>query len=798
MPAFYALSTANAELTRKRAGSSSCGLGIVVHTTVCLVVSPLGEWGFVVKQTNKISVLGSASGLIASGFALATSAFVAFSLPNSAAAQEGAAGALLEEIVTTARKKSDAEAIQDVPVAISAFGAAQLDALFVTNVEDLSYVMPNVQLESVGTFPGVQNFSIRGQGINSSIPSVDPTVGVFVDGIFMGTTYGVVIDTFDLEAVEVLRGPQGMLFGRNVTGGAVVLRNARPTGEFGSRIRVRGTDEDEFSVAATIEGALVEDKLAAKMVVYYDDDKGYFDNSNPSAANPAPHPFQPFYITPANGSNVGGMTTKLFRPSLVYTASDTVDWTLIVEHGESDGDGAAWTNVTAQRAGAQPDFSTTSDETGFTDMKWTQAVLETNIGEVGNGTLTNILGWRRVSAASMADIDGTDLPIFSAPGTTDQHQLSNEIRWSGSFTDTWESTIGLYYFDQDVGYREARYIWLPPPLGPAPFGVNLQRALGGDMDSKNFGAFWSNDFHVGDAWTITAGVRYTDESKSASIITGVCSDNDTFICTFDNLSGDWDNITPKLGAQFRVSDEMQIYAYWSKGYRSGGFNFRNAKPLVIPPGPTREEENNSFEIGFKSDFMDNRMRLNIALFQNDITDMQRELNLPDPDVIVLQGTINAGDVTIKGVEADFVALITDNFSVNASYGWQDGEYDRVDPTFAAFLGPELPRLAPTNYTVGVSFDIPMAGGSLVNFMANHSFRERHPYNDSNTEFFEDQRRTNASVSWYSAGDKWKASLYGRNLEDEANWGNLTSIAGLWTAGPMKKGRVLGLEVNYEY
>jgi iron complex outermembrane receptor protein len=128
---------------------------------------------------------------------------------------------MLEEIVTVARKKSAAESVQDVPVAVTAFGAAQLDAQFVKKIEDLSYVMPNVQLESVGTFPGVQNFSIRGQGINSSIPSVDPTVGVFVDGLYMGTTYGVVIDTFDLESVEVLRGPQGLLFGRNVTGGAV-------------------------------------------------------------------------------------------------------------------------------------------------------------------------------------------------------------------------------------------------------------------------------------------------------------------------------------------------------------------------------------------------------------------------------------------------------------------------------------------------------------------------------------------------------------------------------------------------
>ncbi len=766
-------------------------------------------------KSRKLNDLSQFRKLRAATVLIVTAVVVVFSLPNIAHAQKsGAAGALLEEIVTTARKRSAAEAVQDVPVAVNAFGAAQIESLFVKKLEDLSYLMPNVQLESVGTFPGVQNFSIRGQGINSSIPSVDPTVGVFVDGIYLGTTYGVVIDTFDLESVEVLRGPQGLLFGRNVTGGAVVLRNARPDGEFGTRFRVGATDEDQVNIAASIEGALVEDKLAAKLVVYYDDDPGYYSNRNQSdAANPAPHPFQPFYIQPADGSEVGELRTKLFRPTLVWTPTDAVDLTFILEHGITEGDGAAWTNVSAQRAGILPDFATTSDETGFTDIEWTQFVVEMNIGQIGNGTLTNIAGYRRVDAKSAADIDGTDLPIFSAPGTTDQDQISNELRWSGSFGDNWESVIGVYYFDQDIGYREARYIWLPPPLGPAPFGVNLQAALGGDMDSKNFGAFWNNDFHVSDAWTVTAGLRYTDESKSAQIIIGGCTDNIGFNCPTDDLTGDWDNITPKLGAQYRVSDDTQLYGFWSKGYRSGGFNFRNARPDVIPPGPTKEEENNTFEVGFKSDFMDGKMRLNVAAFQNEIKDMQRELNMPDPQVIVLQATINAGDVTIKGIEADFVALITDNFSVNLSYGWQDGEYDKFDPFVPAFeallrtagvldpgevlIGNELPRLAPTNYSLGFSWDIPLGAG-LINLMANHSFRERHPYNDSNDQFFEDQRRTNASATWFSADDRWTVALYGRNLEDEANWGNLTSIAGLWTAGPMKPGRQLGIEVNFRY
>ena len=723
---------------------------------------------------------------------------VVFTLPGVVLAQDGSAGAMLEEIVTVARKKSAAESVQDVPVAVTAFGAAQLDAQFVKKIEDLSYVMPNVQLESVGTFPGVQNFSIRGQGINSSIPSVDPTVGVFVDGLYMGTTYGVVIDTFDLESVEVLRGPQGLLFGRNVTGGAVVLRNARPDGEFAARVRLGATDTEQVNVAAAIEGSLVDEVLAAKLVVYYDDDPGYFDNINQELPPPnAPHPLQPFYVKPADGSDVGALETTMIRPTFVWTPSDSVEWVLSIEDGSTEGDGSAWTNVSLQQAGAQPEFATASDETGFTEIDWTQVVLETNIADIGNGTLTNILGWRKVDASSAADIDGSELPIFAAPGYTEQEQLSNEIRWSGSFSDSWEATLGLYYFDQEVTYREARYIWLPPPLGPEPIGVNLQRALGGDMDSTNFGAFWSNDFHLNESWTITAGLRYTDEQKDAQIITGGCSDNVDFDCTFLDLTGDWSNITPKLGAQFRVNDETQIYGFWSKGFRSGGFNFRNAKPNVIPPGPTNEEENNTFEIGLKTDLLDGRLRFNIAAFHNSIDDMQRELNVPDPDVIVLQGTINAGDVTIKGIEADFIALLAENFSVNLSYGWQDGEYDSVNPDFAAFLGPELPRLAPTNYSLGFSWDIYLGTG-LINLMASHSYREGHPYDDANNQKFEDQRRTNASINWFSGNDAWNVALYGKNLEDDANWGNLTSIAGLWIAGPMKKGREYGLEINYRF
>ena len=717
---------------------------------------------------------------------------VAFSLPATAVAQQGAAGALLEEIVTVARKRSEAEAVQDVPVAVTAFGAEQLDALFVTKLDDLSHMMPNVQLEAVGTFPGVQNFSIRGQGINSSIPSVDPTVGVFVDGIYLGTTFGVVLDTFDLESIEVLRGPQGLLFGRNVTGGAVLLRTRRPSDEFGFRVRVGGTDNSDYNVAAALEGSLIDGTLAGKIVGYYSDDSGYFKNSNSAQPIPAPWPGAT-YFNAATGRDVGDMETWFVRPILTWTPSDRQEWTFIFESGKAEGDGAVWASVTEQRAGVLPNFTTTGDETGFTDITWYQGTLEISIDDVGPGTLTNLLGVRNTQSESAVDIDGTWLPVFAATGDTEGDQFSNELRWSGNFSDNWEATLGVYYFEQDITYNEGRYVrptFLPPP------SAEVTLALGGKMDAENLGIFWNNDIYIGEGFTAQVGIRYTDESKTAQIFTAGCFDVVTFSCPTVDLKGDWDNITPKLGFTQELSDNARIYGFWSKGFRSGGFNFRNARPNIIPPGPTKEEESNTFELGIKSELADGRVRLNVAVFHNDISDIQRELNLPDVAVVVLQGTINAGDVVIKGLETDLVALITDNFSINATLGLQDGRYTDVNPDFASFLGEELPRLAPSNGALGFSWDIPMGAG-LINLSGQYTTREANYYNDSNTERFDTQERVNAAVNWFSPNDQWRVSLYGKNLTDEENWGNLTSIAGLFTAGPMQRGRIIGFQVNWE-
>lgn len=296
---------------------------------------------------------------------LASSAAVICFLSFQAAAQEtaraGRAAVLIEEIEVYGTKKNRTEQLQDVPLAVSAFSESALDARQLITIEDLSFASPNVTLDQIGTTPGVQNFSIRGLGINSSIPSVDPTVGLFMDGVYLGITAGVVVDTFDLESVEILRGPQGLLFGRNVTGGAVLLRSKRPTGEFGAKAKLSYETGPQYTASASVEGPLADDKLAGKLSFYYKDDDGYFDN----------------LVTPDR--DVGAQETLMIRPTLVFTPNDSLDFTVIYEHGDLEGDGAVPQRaLSSNPSDISGNIDTAFDEIGFVDIKWDQLTFETN------------------------------------------------------------------------------------------------------------------------------------------------------------------------------------------------------------------------------------------------------------------------------------------------------------------------------------------------------------------------------------------------------------------------------------
>jgi iron complex outermembrane receptor protein len=721
------------------------------------------------------------------------------SAPADAPAEE--VGTAIQEVLVTATKKGRAEAAQDVPLAITAFTGEQLQARQTRDLAGLTVSMPNVSLDSIGTQKATANFAIRGLGTNSSIPSIEPTVGVFVDGMYLGINTGVIYDVFDLEGIEVLRGPQGLLFGRNVTGGAIVVKTRKPSDTLDASLKASVTDDMDKIIAGSVSGPLVEGKLKARLTGYYDDDDGWFTNQ-------------------FDGEDFGASETKLLRPSVTWTPTENTDLTLRYEHGEFDGTGSASQN--------RADFDRHShefsiNEEGYDTSEWNQAIAELNVGvPFGDGTITNIFGWRELDQDVLTDIDATPLTFFHARFLVDQEQMSDELRFAGEFGDRVSLTAGLYWFTQEIKYFETRNVFSPLAMGV------VTGTLGGIQDSTTYGVFTSADIALSDAWTLTLGARYTQEEKQAYVATfgvGPASPCDLTAknCNFDFPSAidpdageeKWSDVTPKVGLQYQLTDDAQIYGFWTTGFRSGGYNLRSTVPAAEnPPGPFDPEEQNSFELGTKADWLDGRLRTNVALFYNQIDDLQREVNLPSgAGAGVVQLIRNTADATIMGGELELEALVTDNFLVTAQVGYVDGEYDEVRYDISGDnviddtdLALDIPRLAPLTYGVGFSWDLSLGELGTLTPRVNFNHRDRSAYTDNNRGTLNTVDMLDASISLLMLDDRLSIAVFGKNLTDRVIEGNDTQLpvpfqqAPLGTRNPtyspLTKGRAVGLEVNY--
>jgi iron complex outermembrane receptor protein len=715
---------------------------------------------------------------------------------------QGLADDFLEEIIVTGTKRAGGIDVQDAPVAISAYGENQLDSMHLRDLSALGFVAPSVQLEDIGTTRGTANFSIRGIGINSSIPSIDPAVGVFVDGMYLGINGGVVLDVFDLEGVEVLRGPQGLLFGRNVTGGAVLLRTTRPTEQFSLKAKVAAETGLNQYYSAVVSGPF-SDASGGKLAVYYNEDDGWFKNL-------------------ATGEDHGAAETTLIRGAYEFEPSEAFNAILRVEHGKSEGDGPA-----SQNGGLfdEDSFDFAIDEPGFYDADWHQAILETtwNVG-FGDGEIVNILGYREYRNNTLGDIDASDVPdvpglppfFFHALSTTDQDQWSNELRYSGSFGNVY-LTSGLYYLTQDLAYFEQRLI---PPAG-------LDITGGGFQDMDSIGLFTQVDVVLTDEVTLQLGARYDHEEKDAQIanisplsqcLLGVnCLDFDL------DEKREFNAFTPKIGLQVQPDETTMMYAFWTKGFRSGGFNMRHTA-ILIPNESFDQEELTSYEVGLKKDFAEGRLRVNAAAYHNTIDDMQREVNLQDPVVGVVQLIRNTANATITGFDLELGAALTDSLFLQATAGYVDGEYDEVlfdisgdGAVDAEDENLEIPRLAPWSYGASLTYRSELPFGSL---MIQGSGYRRDPsfYTDNNRGRLRAADMFDVNVTLGFMEDRLTISAFGKNLKDESTIGGDTQLPPNFPGGPafpipaallgvdlvgdgatfspLNKGRVWGVELVY--
>jgi iron complex outermembrane receptor protein len=689
------------------------------------------------------------------------------------------AAGMIEEVQVYGTKKNHAVDVQDVPGMISVFNAGMLDSIKFTTLEDLSFAAPNVNLEQVGTLVGVQNFSIRGLGVNTSIPSIDPSVGVFVDGVYLGVIYGAVADTFDIDSIEILRGPQSLLFGRNVTGGAILLRSKRPDGKFHTMARAGIETGVQTTVSASIEAPVYNTGLAARLSAYYRNDDGYFEN----------------LATP--GRDVGRQESMIIRPVLTYTPSDRFDGTIIYEHGDITGDGATPQRVT-NRAGIATNIDTNINTVGSADLSWDQFTLETNI-RLGNGGFTNIFGWRRFSQTAVSDIDASPLPLFDGGNNLEQEQFSNEIRYAGRVTDAWEVIGGLYYFNQDMNYRESRLL----------LGNTLALAGGGVQEHENLGVFAANDFILNSSITIMAGLRYTYESKTAGVTRlGRCNVM-TLECPADfSDARDWSNLAPKFGIKWTVNNDLMIYSHWTRSFRSGGYNFRSTAPDILPPGPTREELQDSFEIGVKSAYAPG-FRFNIAGFVNLLEGLQREITVADPVFGLVQGVLNTADATIAGFEIDTALAVSDGLVLNGAMGYLDSDYSNIRYDLnedgvidGADKALRIPRLAQWTLTVGAGYTRPAGGYGTLNIRADYSYRSDAAMTDNNFSILPSFHVVNAGAEFTDKSGHWTLSAYAKNLTDEAIFQADIPLPfaalGAPRFTPLQKGRRFGVEVRYGY
>ena len=720
-------------------------------------------------------------------------------------ASSGATAALLEEVVVTARKRE--ESAQDVPLMVTAYGASQLEALKIRDLSNLSVAMPNVAMDDIGTFKSVANFSIRGLGINSSIPSIDPTVGVFVDGVYMGQNAGIVIDMFDIQSIEVLRGPQGTLFGRNVTGGAVLINTKRPTEEFeiSARAALDGNPNGDGGLNRYIMGSMsgpLGENFGFRLSLYNNSDDGWFVNQ-------------------FNGKNHGQADTIIFRPVLQWTPNDRLEVFLRYERTEADGDGPAAQSHTNGRGipGFWGNFDRKSfdfsiDETGFYDFTTDFLTLEVNYDvDFGDGTITNIFGWRKYESSLLSDIDAAPQWLFHAPAWNNSEQYSNELRYNGDFGDT-NVTAGVFWFTNEVNYHERRNL-----LGIATGGVApaLTQDGGGDYFVDSFAVFTAFDHAINDVWSLIGGIRYTYEEKSVNIaslsrnVNSPCNITEG-TCPFDFIDDDnWSAFSGKLGFAYSISDDRQLYAHWSRSQRSGGYNLRNTAidTVNFGPGPFDQETVDNFELGFKSE-MGGRGRLNAAVFYNKITDMQREVGLTSPISGVVQLIRNTADAGIFGVEIDGTFLLGESTLLMASVGYIDANYTKVlfDLNGDGVVDEldkklDLPRAAKWTTNIGITHDTDLGDWGLMTLRANYAYRDNSFTTDNNLGRINAQNIVDAGIDFRAASGRWIFSLYGRNLANAVKHGTDTQLPPLLgpvplggTFGTLARGAVVGVEVTF--
>lgn len=711
---------------------------------------------------------------------------------ETAVAADAAATMNLEEIVVTARKRE--ESLQDTPIAISAFTASALERQQIVNTEDLDQVAPNLQFASYGPLTGNNSAAqvyIRGIGQSDGSSGVDPGVGLYIDDVYMGRSVGGVMDFRDIAGVQVLRGPQGTLFGRNTIGGAVLLNTTLPGDELGGTARV-GVGADDLREAFVAVDLPISDTLGARVSGGIRQRDGYVTRV-------------------FDGVDLGDENTHTFQSSLRWQPSDAFTLTLRGDYTHEDENGSPFVFVTINGRQAFPAAISTGagcpgatfpppsvpqgvvDPRCANDATWdlghyknggtakaessltnwgTSAVAEWQVSDLLK--LKSISAYRELEWSGSRDADNTGLLVLHTDYESEGDQFSQELQALFE-TDRLHGVVGAFYFEESiVDLLQVPFAAPPPRIAAGGPGMrDYQRA---DIENDNWALFTQWTYDITDALSLTAGVRHTKETKGIEIVA----------LTIDPLSAptpdplpsttpplnilptpfenEYDSTTGSASIQYRWNDAIMTYVNWSQGFKSGGFNQRyNSAPPGFLPVSFDEEVAETYEVGFKSEF-GGSFRLNGAIFRTSYDDMQLTYRLG-----IVPLLFNAGKSKIEGGELEFTFAPGD-FIVEGSLGYLDNEFEEIAvvPGTTQTVGPNnrLPFTPEWQGNIGIGYDI---AGPVVTLTprVNVSYTDEQYFDAANSvEVAQLEDVTVVNLSLTLAFDAWKVRAGLNNATNE--------------------------------
>ena len=661
-------------------------------------------------------------------------------------ADANAAPAVEQVVVTAERRVTD---LQKTAIAISAFSQQTLADRKIDNIRDLSGQIPNFSISRVTISHTTQTYALRGVG--ESDPIQEPVLAVYVDDVYIPRQIGSMIEFNDLERIEVLRGPQGTLYGRNSSAGALRVITRDPGDAFRAKADVGLGNYGAVDVRALIEGPLVEGKLAGSLsYIHHSRDGVTFD--------------------PTLNHDVNRIDLDAYRAKLRWTPTDKLDVLLTVNALKDRSDSRSYVPVT-QPGGLFRNDRSYSEVEPKQDLDQISGALRVQYELNDNLKLKSVTSYGGFNLNPVAyDNDGQAALIQKNLIHYNDQYVTQEVQLNGDYGKL-TFTSGLFYlherfFVQRDGYSRRNALPTDPVVTPSNYGFARAHNI---TNTDAYAIFGEATYALSDRLSLTGGLRWTNEEKEFTFDNKVL--NLAGQVTGQSIAGQADKIfsavTPKLSAQFQWTPDVLQYVTYARGFKSGGFDNR-ATRLDLATRPFAPEKVDTYETGLKTQLFDNRARVNLAVFYNDYKDLQVSYSDPAYPGNSVRG--NAGKAHTYGVELESDVRATERLSLQASVGYLFAVYDTYKNAGGLGVDADGHRLLNSprwSVSAGVTYDVPIEIPGSVRVGLNAQFQTKTYYSALQRPQDEAPSQTflNGTVTWQSPDPRWSVQLSGRNLLD---------------------------------